>query len=144
MPPLCIGRLNDKAQLKLQLLYLNVWQLDLLQTRSLIFGMPLCILESQSGQKCMCVVTANLWLTVPACLLPPYPRNQPWLLIIVREAIAAGYLHFNWKDSKSNPADILSKHWEFATIWSLLKPLLFWKGDTSELTTKTKGSDRIS
>ena len=32
----------------------------------------------------------------------------------VREAIAAGYIQFNWKDEKSNPADILSKHWEFA------------------------------
>ena len=61
----------------------------------------------------------------------------------VREAIAAGYLQFNWKDGKSNPADTLSKHWEFASIWTLLKPLLFRKGDTSELTTKTKGSDRI-
>ena len=61
----------------------------------------------------------------------------------VREAIAAGYLQFNWKDGKSNPADILSKHWEFANIWPLLKPLLFWKGDTDELNAKTKGSDRI-
>ena len=57
----------------------------------------------------------------------------------VREAIAAGYLQFNWKDGKSNPADILSKHWEFANIWSLLEPLLFWKGDTDELNAKTKG-----
>ena len=32
----------------------------------------------------------------------------------VREAIAAGYLQFNWKNGKSNPVDILSKHWEFA------------------------------
>ena len=40
----------------------------------------------------------------------------------VREAIAAGYLQFNWKDGKTNPADILSKHWEFANIWPLLKP----------------------
>ena len=62
----------------------------------------------------------------------------------VREAIAAGYLQFNWKDGKSNPADILSKYWEFASIWPLLKPLLIWKGDTHELTAKTKGSDRIS
>ena len=61
----------------------------------------------------------------------------------VREAIAAEYLQFNWKDGKSNPADILSKHWEFASIWPLLKPLLFWNRDTYELTTKTKGSDRI-
>ena len=61
----------------------------------------------------------------------------------VREAIAAGYLQFNWKDGKSNPADILSKHWEFANILALLKPLLFWKGDTDELNAKTKGSDRV-
>ena len=61
----------------------------------------------------------------------------------VREAIAAGYLQFNWKDGKSNPADILSKHWEFANIWPLLKRLLFWKGDTDDLNAKTKGSDRI-
>ena len=61
----------------------------------------------------------------------------------VREAIAAGYIQFNWKDGKSNPADILSKHWEFASIWPLLKPLLFWKGDTNELNAKAKGSDRI-
>ena len=53
----------------------------------------------------------------------------------VREAIAAGYIQFNWKDGKSILADILSKHWEFATIWPLLKPLLFWKGDTNELNT---------
>ena len=46
----------------------------------------------------------------------------------VREAIGAGYLQFNWKDGKSNPTDILHKHWEFANIWPLLKPLLFWKG----------------
>ena len=62
----------------------------------------------------------------------------------VREAIATGYLQFNWKDGKSKPADIISKHWEFASIWPLLKPLLFWKGDTHELTVKTKGEDRIS
>ena len=61
----------------------------------------------------------------------------------VREAIAAGYIQFNWKDGKSNPADILSKHWEFANIWPLLKPLLFWKGDANELNAKAKGSDRI-
>ena len=63
-------------------------------------------------------------------------------MLAIREAIAAAYQQFHWKDGKSNPAD--SKHWEFASIWPLLKPLLFWKGDTSELTTKTNGSDRTS
>ena len=91
------------------------------------------------------MVTTNLWLTVPACLLQPYPRNQHWLLIKkLREAISAGYLQFNWKDAKYNPAHILNKHWEFASVWPLLKPLLCLKGDTSDLTTMTKGHDRIS
>ena len=27
--------------------------------------------------------------------------------------------HSHWKDGKSNPADILSKHWEFATVWPI-------------------------
>ena len=58
----------------------------------------------------------------------------------VREAIAAKYISFHWKDGKSNPADILSKHWEFAAVWSMLKPILFWRGETA---TQLKGSDRI-
>ena len=58
----------------------------------------------------------------------------------VREAIAPKYLSFHWKDGKSNPADILSKHWEFATVWPMLKPILFWRGETA---TQLKGSDRI-
>ena len=58
----------------------------------------------------------------------------------VKEAIAPKYLSFHWKDSKSNPADILSKHWEFATVWPMLKSILFWRGKTA---TQQKGSDRI-
>ena len=58
----------------------------------------------------------------------------------VREAIAAKFISFHWKDGKSNPADILSKHWEYATVWPLLKPILFWRGETA---TQLKGSDRI-
>ena len=58
----------------------------------------------------------------------------------VREAIAAKYISFHWKVCKSNPADILSKHWEFATVWPMLKPILFWRGETA---TQLKGSDRI-
>ena len=58
----------------------------------------------------------------------------------VKEAIAAKYISFHWKDGKSNPADILSKHWEFATVWPMLKPILFCRGETA---TQLKGSDRI-
>ena len=58
----------------------------------------------------------------------------------VKRAIALKYISFHWKDSKSNPADILSKHWEFATVWPMLKPILIWRGETA---TQLKGSDRI-
>ena len=58
----------------------------------------------------------------------------------VREVIPAIFISFHWKDGKSNPADILSKHWEFATVWPMLKPILFWRGETA---TQLKGSDRI-
>ena len=59
----------------------------------------------------------------------------------VKEAIAPKYISFHWKDGKSNPTDILSKHWEFATVWPMLKPILIWRGETA---TQLKGSDRIS
>ena len=42
-----------------------------------------------------------------------------------------------------NPTNTLSKHWKYASIWPLLKPLLLWKRDTNKLNAKTKGSDRI-
>ena len=32
-----------------------------------------------------------------------------------------------------NPADILSKHWGYQQVWKLLKPLLFWQGDTLDI-----------
>ena len=58
----------------------------------------------------------------------------------VKEAITPKYISFNWKDGKSNPTDILSKHWEFATVWPMLIPILFRRGETA---TQLKGSDRI-
>ena len=59
----------------------------------------------------------------------------------VRVAIALKYLMFIWKDGKTNPADILSKHLEFPQIWPLLKPPLFWGGETAEIKQQPKGSD---
>ena len=57
----------------------------------------------------------------------------------VREAIAAGIVSFFHIDGKSNPADIVSKHWGHADVWKhLLKPMLFWRGDTADCITKGK------
>ena len=50
-----------------------------------------------------------------------------------REAIAAGVVRFHWLKGNSNPADVLSKHWDYASVWSQLRPLLFWDGDTADI-----------
>jgi hypothetical protein len=34
---------------------------------------------------------------------------------------------------KFNPVDILSKHWGYQTTWPILKPILFFHGDTADL-----------
>ena len=50
----------------------------------------------------------------------------------VREAIASGMVGFYHIPGASNPADIVSKHWGYQAIWPLLRPLLFWSGDTAD------------
>jgi hypothetical protein len=51
----------------------------------------------------------------------------------VREMIAAKILGYYWIDGKKNPADIVSKHWSYPQVWHLLKPILFYSGDTGKL-----------
>ena len=51
----------------------------------------------------------------------------------VREAIASKYVEFVFLNGKDNPADILSKHWAHSKVYPLLRPLLFWSGDTLEM-----------
>ena len=43
-----------------------------------------------------------------------------------REGIAAGITRFHFVPSGGNPADILSKHWDYPSVWGSLHPLLFW------------------
>ena len=50
----------------------------------------------------------------------------------VREAIAAKILKFFHIDGTTNCADILSKHCGHAQLWPMVRPLLFWSGDTIE------------
>ena len=50
----------------------------------------------------------------------------------VREAIVAKIIKFFHLPGETNPADILSKHWDYASVWSQLKPLLFWYGNMEE------------
>ncbi len=51
----------------------------------------------------------------------------------VREAIASSVYRLYHIDGKLNPADILSKHWSYMAIYRLLRPLLFYSGDTADI-----------
>ena len=51
----------------------------------------------------------------------------------IREAIAAKIVDMHCIPSELNPSDILSKHWGYSQVWPILRAILFWRGDTSEL-----------
>ena len=49
-----------------------------------------------------------------------------------REAIAAGFLVFYHIRGTTNPADVLSKHWDFPSVWPQLKTLMFYAFDMED------------
>ena len=51
----------------------------------------------------------------------------------VRESITTGIVRFYHIRSPDNPADVLSKHWAYHSVWKILQPLMFWQGDTAEI-----------
>ena len=52
----------------------------------------------------------------------------------VRHAIATGFLVFQYIPGALNPADILSKHWSYSTVYdNLIKPLMHWRGDVGKM-----------
>jgi hypothetical protein len=96
---------------RLMLRYLGVP----VEERSYLFG------DNQS------VITSS---TIPHSTLSK--RHNALAYHRVREAIAAGIVSFYFTKGKDNPADILSKHWSYNDIKDVLKPVLYWKGDTAE------------
>ena len=51
----------------------------------------------------------------------------------VREAIAGKIIRFFHIKGENNPATIVSKHWGQAQVWHLIRPLLFYSGETTEI-----------
>ena len=51
----------------------------------------------------------------------------------VREAVASKMVAFHHTPGEHNVADILSKHWGHSQVYQLLRPLLFYKGNTHDL-----------
>ena len=73
---------------------------------------------------------------VKGATIPHRKLNKRHLILswhYVRQAIATGTYDYVHIPGKINPADILSKHWSYGTVWGMLKPILFWSGDTGEL-----------
>jgi hypothetical protein len=71
--------------------------------------------------------------TAPLSHTPSCIRDNALSFHRVCKAIASGYVVFTYLPGKFNPADILSKHWGYQTIWLILKPILFFHGDTTDL-----------
>ena len=81
-----------------------------LQYTLMYLGVPIRSKSVMFGDN-KSVITSS---TIPNSLLSK--RDHISAYHRVREAIALMYLMFIWKDGKTNPADILSKHWEFPQI----------------------------
>jgi len=75
------------------------------------------------------VVTSS---TIPSSVLSK--RSSALNYHSVREAVAAKVIRFHHVPGKSNPADILSKHFAYADVRPLLEPIMFWKGVGPEYT----------
>jgi hypothetical protein len=62
-----------------------------------------------------------------------HKRHTILLFHRVCECIASKMTGFYLIPGDLNPADILSKHWGYSQVWAILKALLFWVGDTSDI-----------
>jgi hypothetical protein len=56
----------------------------------------------------------------------------------VREAIASRFMNMFDIPGEHNLADILSKHWDYPQIWLMLQAILFYQGNTMDLTNDSK------
>ena len=50
-----------------------------------------------------------------------------------RDAIAAGFVRFHHVTGNKNPADVVSKDWDYPSVKPLLRQSLFWEGDTAAI-----------
>ena len=133
--------LKGNLQLKLHPMDLNSLLQGQQLTRSLTFAQPCDTLEFPSETRAICLGTTDQLLPALPSPTPPTPKDTIWHPIIESgKQLQPNTSHSIGKMAKSNHADILSKHWEFATVWPMLKPILIWRGETA---TQLKGSDRI-
>ena len=56
---------------------------------------------------------------------PLKKRHHALSYHFVREAIAAGIISFQHLPGNINPADTMTKHWSYSSIWPILKSVMF-------------------
>jgi hypothetical protein len=91
------------------------------------FGVPIKGKTHMFGDN-QSVVTNS---TIPHSVLNK--RHQALAYHRVREAVASDMISFHHIDGTKNPADIMSKIWGFQQVWPQLKALLFWRGETKDI-----------
>ena len=91
--------------LKLQPMYLNLLLQGQQLTRSLTFAQPCDTLEFPSETRAICLGTTDQLLPALPSPTPPSPKDNILASYHrVREAIAAKYISFHWKDGNNRVA----------------------------------------
>ena len=117
------GSENTAARTAIEQIKAN--KLTLLQLGVPLHGIPILLGDNKS--------------VVDSGTLPHQRLHKRHLMLsyhFVRESVASGALRFAHINGEHNPADVLSKHWGYQAVWPLLRPILFWQGDTMDMVNK--------
>ena len=90
-------------------------------------GVPICEKSYMFGDNESVVNSSS----IPHAKL--HKRHTALAFHRVCEAVASKFVGFYFLPRSDNPADILSKHWNYGSNWDNLQCLLFWKGNTSKI-----------
>ena len=138
---------KGNLQLKLQPMGLNLLLQGQQLTRSLTFAQPCDTLEFPSETRAICLGTTDQLLPALPSPTPPSPKDTIWHPII--ESGKQLQLNTSHSIGKMIKATLLTSSANIgslqlcgpcATVWPMLKPILFWRGETA---TQLKGSYRI-
>ena len=103
-----------------------------LRTTLRYLGVPIQGSSMVFGDNETCINTA----LVPQGKL--HKRHNALSYHRTREAVAAGITRLYHIRGENNPADILSKHWDYPSVWGTLRPLMFWRFNQSESVSQDK------
>ena len=83
-----------------------------------------------------CILIGDNKTAVDAAVLPDSKLHRRHLMLsfhYLKSALATGAFKYVWVDGKDNVSDILTKHWGYQQVWPLLRPVLFWEGNTMDI-----------